>query len=299
MGLSKTARNARDAQAPSHAAEGAPPAMTRVRPPAVAGLFYPDDPTLLARAVARYLADAETDDGRMGSAAEGGAIPQAVIAPHAGYVYSGPIAAHAYAPLRPLKGKIERAVIVGPTHRVAIRGLALPTVDAFATPLGAVPIDAAARARVASLPQIMLADEPHRLEHALETQLPFLLAVLGPVPILPMVAGEATGAEVARAIETASDGDASRTLVVISSDLSHYHDYRTAQRMDRATSDAIEALDARAIGWDQACGRVPIAGMIEIARARGLRAKTRDLRNSGDTAGDRSRVVGYGAYVFA
>jgi hypothetical protein len=271
--------------------------MNRVRPPAVAGLFYPDDPTLLAREVERYLAAADANEE---CAAPGAAeVARAVIAPHAGFVYSGPIAAHAYSFLRPLKGKIERVVIVGPTHRVAIRGLAAPTVDAFATPLGAMPVDAAARARVAALPQVMLADEPHRLEHAIEVQLPFLHSVLGPVPTLPLVAGDASADDVAQAIDAAAEGDLTRTFVVISSDLSHYHDYRTAQRMDRATSDAVEALDARAIGWDQACGRVPIAGMIEIARACGLKARTVDLRNSGDTAGDRSRVVGYGAYVFA
>lgn len=275
--------------------------MSSVRPPAVAGLFYPDDPAVLARTVERYLAEAEAFDPKAPErdAATPNAVPRAVIAPHAGFVYSGPTAARAYARLKPLKGKLKRVVIVGPTHRVAIRGLAAPRTEAFQTPLGVVPVDQDARARLASLPQVALADEPHRLEHAIEVQLPFLISVLGTVPIVPLVAGDATGVEVAQAIDAVWDGNGHDTLIVISSDLSHYHDYQTARRMDRVTSDAIEALDAAAIGWDQACGRIPIAGMIEVARARGLGARTVDLRNSGDTAGGKDKVVGYGAYVFA
>jgi AmmeMemoRadiSam system protein B len=265
--------------------------MASVRPPAVAGLFYPDDPAVLTRTVEQYLARAEAEG------ADDQPTPQAVVVPHAGFVYSGPIAASAYARLRPLKGRIRRVVLIGPAHRVAVRGLVAPRAGAFETPLGALSVDAAAVARIAALPQVTLVDEPHRLEHCLEVQLPFLIAIFGKVSIVPLVAGDATAEQVAEVIEALWDGP--ETLIVISSDLSHYHDYRTAREMDAATSDAIEALDEKAIGWDQACGRIPIAGLLQVARRRGLSARTVDLRNSGDTAGPRDEVVGYGAYVFA
>lgn len=264
--------------------------MRTVRPPAVAGLFYPDDPAVLERTVERYLAATK------GKRAEEAALPKALIVPHAGYVYSGPIAATAYARLRPLKGKIRRVVLIGPAHRVAISGLVAPRATVFETPLGTLRVDEEAIACIAKLPQVTLADEPHRLEHCIEVQLPFLIATLGTIAIVPLVAGNATGEEVEAVIEALWDGP--ETLIVISSDLSHYHDYLTAQHMDEKTSAAIEALDERAIGWEQACGRVPIAGLLRAARQRGLRARMVDLRNSGDTAGPRDEVVGYGAYVF-
>jgi MEMO1 family protein len=266
-----------------------------IRPPAVAGLFYPDDPQHLARAVADYLAAAEPDGAVSADFPE--AVPKAVVVPHAGFVYSAPVAASAYALLRPLKGRLSRVLLLGPAHRVAIRGLAASRVDAFDTPLGRLPVDHEAVARIAALPQVTVNDEPHRLEHCLEVQLPFIIACLGSVPIVPLVVGDASAAEVAQVIEMLWDGP--ETLVVISSDLSHYHDYETARRMDAATSAAIEALDEGGIGWDDACGRIPISGLLRIARKRGLRVQTIDLRNSGDTAGPMSEVVGYGAYVFA
>jgi AmmeMemoRadiSam system protein B len=268
--------------------------MTRVRPPAVAGLFYPDDASSLAAAVEAYLAEAAEGAHAVPAARAGGAI-RAIIVPHAGYIYSGPIAGSAYARLAALKGRIRRVVLIGPAHRVALRGLAVARAEAFATPLGNVPVEREGVERALALPQVRVLDEAHRLEHSLEVQLPFLLAALGPVPVVPLVAGEASAAEIAEVLETLWDAE---TLVVVSSDLSHYHDYGTARRMDTATSAAIEALDERAIGEDQACGRVPIAGLLRLARKRGLRARTVDLRNSGDTAGPRERVVGYGAYVF-
>lgn len=264
--------------------------METERPPAVAGLFYPDDPAVLERTVKRYLAATESE--RLAETA----LPKAIIVPHAGYVYSGPIAATVYARLRPLKGKIRRVVLIGPAHLVAVRGLAAPQAKAFKTPLGTLPVDEEALARIAKLPQVVLMDEPHRREHCLEVQLPFLIETLGNVAIVPLVAGNATGEEVEAIIDALWDGP--ETLIIISSDLSHYHDYLTAQRMDKATSAAIEALDERAIGWEHACGRIPIAGLLRVARRRGLKARLIDLRNSGDTAGPRDEVVGYGAYVF-
>ena len=257
-----------------------------LRPPAVAGLFYPDEPTALLRAVEGYLARAKPE----------GEVPKAAVVPHAGFIYSGPIAASAYARLRPLKGRLRRLVLIGPAHRMAIRGLAAPTVDAFDTPLGRIPLDRAAILRISALPQVALDDAPHRLEHCLEVQLPFIIACLGPVPLVPLLAGDAAAKEVAEVIELLWDGP--ETLVMISSDLSHYHDYETARRMDAATSAAIEALDESRLGWDDACGRIPISGLLQVARRRGLKARTIDLRNSGDTAGSKGEVVGYGAYVF-
>ncbi len=262
--------------------------MASVRAPAVAGLFYPKDPQILAREVGRLL-DEAAGSGKAEPA------PKAIIAPHAGYIYSGPIAASAYARLSPARGRIRRVVLIGPAHRVAFRGLALPAAESFATPLGVFPIDQAAVARLAQLPQVKRLDEPHRLEHAIEVQLPFVFAALGLVPIVPLVAGETNAAEIAEVIEALWEGP--ETLIVISSDLSHYHDYATARRMDEATSAAIEALDEQSIGWEQACGRLPIAGLLAVARRRGLKARLIDLRSSGDTAGPRDSVVGYGAYV--
>ncbi|HLI11138.1 MAG TPA: AmmeMemoRadiSam system protein B [Alphaproteobacteria bacterium] len=256
------------------------------RPAAVAGFFYPDDPTELARVVGDYL----------GTHAETSPAPKAIIAPHAGYIYSGPVAASVYARLRSAKGRVRRVVLIGPAHRVALRGLAAPRATSFATPLGELPVDREALEQILALPQVSLSDEAHRLEHSLEVQLPFLMATLGPVAIVPLVVGDARGTEVAEVIEALWDSD--ETLVAISSDLSHYHDYQTARRMDAATSAAIEALDEERIGWDQACGQVAIAGLLQVARKRGLTARTLDLRNSGDTAGPRNEVVGYGAYAF-
>ncbi|HEY6335694.1 MAG TPA: AmmeMemoRadiSam system protein B [Alphaproteobacteria bacterium] len=264
--------------------------MRDVRPAAVAGLFYPDDPTILMHTVERLLAEASAQ------LEVGASAPKAIIAPHAGYVYSGPIAASAYARLRPLKGKVRRAVLLGPAHRVPLKGLAAPSVAAFATPIAPVEVDRDAIERISTLPQVRILDEPHRREHSIEVHLPFLIAVLGGVKIVPLVVGEASGEVVDEVIEALWDG--METLIVVSSDLSHYLDYETARGMDRATSAAIEALDADAIGWDQACGRVPITGLLRTARRRGLKARMVDLRNSGDTAGSRHEVVGYGAYLF-
>ncbi len=260
--------------------------MMSIRPPAVAGLFYPDDPERLREAVEGYLAAVEP----------GGETPRAVVVPHAGFVYSGAVAAAAYARLRPLKGHLDRILLIGPAHRMAVRGLAAPVADAFESPLGPLPLDRAAIARIATLPQVTLDDAPHRLEHCLEVQLPFLVACLGRVPLVPLLVGDAYPEEVAEVIERLWEGP--ETLVVISSDLSHYHDDATAKRMDAATSAAIEALDEARIGWDDACGRLPIAGLLRVARARGLAARTIALCNSGDTAGPKDEVVGYGAYVF-
>lgn len=260
--------------------------MASVRPAAVAGMFYSGNPRDLRTAV----------QGFLGEATATGPVPKAMIAPHAGYIYSGPVAATAYARLRDARGQIDRVVLLGPAHREPVRGLAAPSADAFATPLGEVHVDRDALDRVLALAQVRVQDSAHRLEHSLEVHLPFLQEVLERFTLVPLVAGEATREEVAEVLETLWDGP--ETLVVISSDLSHYYDYETARRLDSATSRAIEALKPENIGYEQACGRVPINGLLTVARRLGLKAETIDLRNSGDTAGPRDQVVGYGAYVF-
>ena len=262
--------------------------MNTVRPPAVAGTFYPAAATVLANEVGVLLADAEF-------AARGKPVPKAIIAPHAGYIYSGPIAATAYARLAPARGTVKRVVLLGPVHRVPVRGLALPGVAMLATPLGNVGIDADAVATLANMPQVLVSPAAHALEHSLEVHLPFLQAVLENFAVVPLAVGDATADEVAQVLDALWGG--AETLIVVSSDLSHYLGYDEAKAADHATADAI--LDLRTdISHEQACGGTPVNGLLLTARRRGLTPQLLDLRNSGDTAGDRSRVVGYGAFAF-
>ena len=261
--------------------------VNTIRKPSVAGMFYPGDPRKLREAVQGYLAEADAE----------GPTPVAVIAPHAGYIYSGPIAASAYARLAPLKGRVSRVVLIGPAHRLPFRGLAVSAADSFETPLGTIPLDKDAIAAISDLPQVKMLDAAFDGEHCLEVHLPFLQTVLGGFKLVPIVAGDASGADVAEVLETLwTGGD---TLPVISSDLSHYQDYASARRRDKETSKAIEAMAGERLDWDDACGRIPIAGLLKVAKKRGFAATTVDLRNSGDTAGPRSEVVGYGAWVLA
>lgn len=259
------------------------PVDVRVRPPAVAGAFYPAEPSVLATLIDGLLAQATHDDTRSDRP------PKALIVPHAGYVYSGAIAASAYARLLPFRGRITRAVLLGPAHRVWIEGLALPDADALDTPLG--------RMRVVEIrdPAVSISRHAHAQEHALEVHLPFLQRVLGDVDVLPLVVGAAPDEMVARVIEHAW-GDAS-TIVIISSDLSHYHDWDDATRRDARAAGQIEALGPP-LTHEQACGATPINGLLLVAQRKGLRVERLDLRNSGDTAGPRDRVVGYGAFAF-
>jgi AmmeMemoRadiSam system protein B len=262
--------------------------MAGTRAAAVSGMFYPADAGELGQSVRRYLAAVAPEEGP---------APKAVIAPHAGYVYSGPIAAAAYAGIAGASARIRRVVLIGPSHRLAIEGFAAVGWQAFETPLGEVPVDAEAMRQALALPTVRVLDDAHRQEHCLEVQLPFLQSVLTDFAIVPLLAGEATAEETAELLDLLWGGP--ETLIVVSSDLSHYHDYHTASRLDGATSEAIEDLRPEAIGYDHACGRVPIAGLLLAAKRHGLTARTLDLRNSGDTAGGRREVVGYGAYAFA
>ncbi len=260
--------------------------MATVRNPAVAGTFYPREPGELQATVRDFLSAANTK----------ASVPKAIIAPHAGYIYSGPIAASAYACIVTARKTIRRVVLLGPAHRVPLSGLALSSADHFATPLGKVPIDKDAVEKISQLPQVQVLDQAHAQEHSLEVHLPFLQTALDSFSLIPVVVGEATPEEVGEVLELLWDGP--ETLIVVSSDLSHYHDYETACRMDSATSRAIEELRPQDIRYDGACGRNPVNGLLHVARKRGMKATTIDLRNSGDTAGPRNQVVGYGAYVF-
>ncbi|MDA1132669.1 MAG: AmmeMemoRadiSam system protein B [Proteobacteria bacterium] len=260
-----------------------------VRQPFVAGTFYPADADALREAVAGYVAGGA-------NASPDAPVPKAIIAPHAGFVYSGPVAGSAYARLAPGRGRISRVVLAGPSHRVWFRGIAVPTVAAFETPLGRVPLDLAAIRRLCAHSFVAARDDAHAAEHSLEVHLPFLQQVLGDFALVPMVVGDAAPDEVAAALEAVWGGP--ETAIVISSDLSHYHPYDSARTLDEATAAAIASLDMDGIAEQGACGRRPIRGLLQVARRRGLRAATIDLRNSGDTAGPRDRVVGYGSFVF-
>ncbi len=258
------------------------------RQPAVAGTFYPANPLQLQQLVDRMLETAETES-------DSTSVPKAIIAPHAGLIYSGEIAATAYARLIPARKTINRVVLMGPSHRIAFYGLAVSAADTFITPLGKVPVDVETVNKIARLPFVEYIEQAHQDEHCLEVQLPFLQTVLDSFSIVPIVAGEASPEQISTVLEMLWGGP--ETLIVISSDLSHYHDYLTAKKKDLETSKLIEALQYEALDYDSACGRVPVSGLLELARKKSLRVKTIDLRNSGDTAGDKSRVVGYGAYI--
>jgi len=260
-----------------------------VRIPAVAGTFYPAEPTALRGEVDRLLAAVEAPAAALPAA------PKALIVPHAGYVYSGPIAASAYARLRPVADTVRRVILLGPAHRVLVRGLALPGARQFGTPLGVVDVDAGAVAIARGLPHVHESPVAHAEEHSLEVQLPFLQRLLSAFTVVPLVVGDATGAMVADVLDALWGGP--ETLIVISSDLSHYHAYADARAIDAATAERILALASR-LDHEQACGATPINGLLQAARRRGLRAELIDLRNSGDTAGDRGRVVGYAAFAF-
>ena len=258
-----------------------------VRRPAVAVGFYPAQADQLRQDVVKLLADA-------GTAVK--ITPKALIAPHAGYIYSGSTAAAAFATLQDSPQTLGRIVLIGPAHYVAIRGIALPTVDAFETPLGRVPVDRAGLNEIAGLPFVSRNDAAHAPEHALEVELPFLQIMLPSFSLLPLVVGDTSAHEVAQVLARLWSGP--ETLLVISSDLSHYHSYEAARRLDAATAAAIENGDWSSLGPGQACGYLPIAGFLIEANRRNLKARRLSMCNSGDTAGPRDQVVGYGAWTF-
>lgn len=259
--------------------------MTVIRDPAVAGFFYPDDPGELRATIEALLERA----GR-----QPGPAPKALIAPHAGYVYSGAVAASAYARLLPYRDRYRRVVLLGPCHRVACRNLATSGADVFRSPLGDVPLDKTAIAAL-DAGKVSVFEPAHQFEHSLEVHLPFLQVALGRFALVPLVVGDATPETVAEVLETLWGDE--ETLIVISSDLSHYLSYDKAVTRDRLTCEAIEHLDAPHIGFDDACGATPVGGLLIEAKRRAMGVVTLDLRNSGDTAGSKDRVVGYGAWM--
>jgi AmmeMemoRadiSam system protein B len=260
----------------------------RVRPAAVAGRFYPADPGEL-----RDLVDRLVGEVRCGPRP---GFPAAVVAPHAGYVYSGGVAATAYAQVAGAAGAVSRVVLLGPAHFSPLAGMAVPAVDGFATPLGTVAVDDDARSAATALPGVAVDDRPHGGEHSLETQLPFLQRVLGPdVPVLPVLVGRAPPESVAAVLTAllAVDG----ALAVVSTDLSHFLDERSARERDRRTVEAVLARDAAALRPDDACGYHPLRGLLHHAAARCLTVELLRLATSADSGADRARVVGYGAFV--
>jgi len=262
--------------------------METIRRPAVAGSFYPAAAPALRRAIDESFAAARP-------APDDPVPPKAIVVPHAGYVYSGPIAASAYRSLAGVRATIRRVLLLGPCHRVSIRGMAVPSVDAFETPLGLVRVDPAARAAALGVPRVMVDDLAHADEHSLEVQLPFLQTVLDDFTVLPVAVGHAEPDEVAALLDELWGGP--ETLVVVSTDLSHYHRYAVADQRDAGTAAVIVAMQPDAIEDDDACGARPLRGLLTVAVDRRLGAALVDLRNSGDTGGDRKRVVGYGAFV--
>jgi AmmeMemoRadiSam system protein B/AmmeMemoRadiSam system protein A len=261
--------------------------MNSVRPAAVAGMFYPGDARALAAEVDELLDGVDTSAGpRLG-------FPKAIVVPHAGYIYSGSMAARAYDELAPARGIVRRVVLLGPVHRVPVRGLAVPTASAFATPLGTVRIDKEAIGAVRALRQVVASDPAHALEHSLEVQLPFLQKVLGDFSLAPFAVGDASVQEVAEVIERLWGGP--ETLIVVSTDLSHYHSYDEARAIDGATVRRIAGF-ATDIDHQEACGATPLNGLLHWARRRQLSLKLLGVCNSGDTAGGKDRVVGYSSF---
>ncbi|WP_440995648.1 AmmeMemoRadiSam system protein B [Arhodomonas sp. SL1] len=260
--------------------------METERPAAVAGAFYSGDAESLGREVDTLLAQAPVADG---------AAPKAIISPHAGFMYSGTVAALLYARLKPVADEIRRVVLMGPSHFVPFDGIAAPAAERFRTPLGAVPVDSEAMAVALAQPGVHTLDAAHAREHSLETQLPFLQRALGDLRIVPLVTGGTTPEQTGAVLEALWGGP--ETLVVISSDLSHFHDDTTARRLDRTTAQAVEALDVDALDYDSACGRDAIRGLLWVARRHGGRVHTVALRNSADAGAPPDRVVGYGAFT--
>ncbi len=256
-----------------------------IRPPAVAGTFYPGNAAQLNHMLDEYL----------GAKSEKIKPPKAIIAPHAGYIYSGPVAASVYSNIEQLRTQVKRVILLGPAHRVYVEGIALPTNTHFATPLGNVKIDKESLNKIANYPFVDFFDAAHTQEHSLEVHIPFLQKVLDDFVLVPMVVGNVSPENVATVLEQLWGGD--ETLIVISSDLSHYLDYDTASEVDYATTRLIQAFDYKHISPEQACGCMPMRGLLKLAQEKNMQIKTLDLRNSGDTAGSMDRVVGYGAYA--
>lgn len=271
--------------------------MSTDRSPAVAGTFYPSNPVALRNMVKEMLAASAGSNNLANVASTKN--PGAIIVPHAGYVYSGQVAAQAYAFIRQSANEINRVVLLGPAHRVALRGMALSSADNFQTPLGAIPLDKTANTQLVLLPQVAVNNDAHALEHSLEVQLPFLQEVLHEFKLVPIVVGETSPEDIYTVLNYLSNNinDNEKTLIVISTDLSHFENYENATSHDRNTSESINNLDYENIDYGDACGRNPLNGLLYFARKKNLQIQNLALQNSGDVSGEHDRVVGYGAYV--
>ena len=261
--------------------------MATVRPAAVAGMFYPGDPKALSAEIDELFGDSGGLAPRLG-------FPKALVVPHAGYIYSGPVAARAYDELTQARGIVKRVVLLGPVHRVPVRGLALPAAEFFDTPLGRTPVDGEARRKLEGLPQVVTSNPAHAMEHSLEVQLPFLQKALGAFHLVPFAVGDATVQEVAEVVDRLWGGP--ETLIVISTDLSHYQDYRAAKAIDGNTIERISRL-ATDIHHDEACGATPLNGFLSLLKDKRLDIRLLAANNSGDTAGGKDRVVGYSSFA--
>jgi AmmeMemoRadiSam system protein B/AmmeMemoRadiSam system protein A len=264
--------------------------MNSIRPAAVAGAFYPSKFEELNAMIMHFLGEAQA------LIPLGAPAPKAIVTPHAGYIYSGANAALAYARLKPATKTINRVVLLGPCHRVSLKGVALSSADTFVTPLGEIPIDCNGALEIIDLPQVHVFDKSHAEEHSLEVQLPFLQVVLDQFKVLPIVVGDCPPSQIAEILNILWGGP--ETLIVISSDLSHFMDYDAARNLDDITARAIETLSPENIKDNQACGRFPLKGLLVLAKQRDLRVETLGLCNSGDTVGSKDRVVGYGSWAF-
>jgi AmmeMemoRadiSam system protein B len=261
--------------------------LKKIRPAAVAGRFYPENADELRRQIEDLLANAQTPIGT---------APKAIIAPHAGYIYSGPVAASVYKQLLSQRDIVTRIILIGPAHYESFAGLATTTAEAFATPLGLVPVERASMQILKEIPCVSVRDEAHAPEHSLEVHLPFLQIVLRQFAIVPLLTGDVSVDQLSLVLDKLWGGE--ETRFVVSSDLSHYLDWETARQVDQSTAWAIESLDPARVSEQQACGCIPIRGLLVAARRHHLCGRTLDLRNSGDTAGPRGNVVGYGAFAF-
>mgnify|MGYP000421614602 FL=1 len=260
--------------------------IKQIRPSAVAGMFYPGDPDELSNQITGFINEKPNKTTE---------VPKAIIVPHAGIVYSGSIAAAAYRTLLQYRHIIRKVILLGPAHRVYLNGLALPTVDQFQTPLGEINLDTKTiKKLVDDFPEITFSDQAHAEEHSLEVQLPFLQEVLASFRLIPFVVGVATQSKVAEVIEHLWGGD--ECLIIISTDLSHFHGYREAVRLDNISATQIESFRGDLLADNSACGRIPLRGLLHVAQQKGLSIKRFDLRNSGDIAGRKDQVVGYGAW---
>jgi len=267
----------------------------KIRHPAVASMFYPGKPADLLNSVRKYLSDADAEQSTVKFKNDENSV-RALIVPHAGYIYSGKIAASAYQLLQRNKYHFKRVLLLGPAHRLCLQGAAFPNEEVFETPLGSIILDKTRMKKLAAeFSWISFNEKAHAEEHSLEVQLPFLQETIADFELLPLVVGEMDSLQIAEMIQQFSTD--LETLIVISTDLSHFHNYQTAYEKDALTANAIELLEPQKISSEDACGVYPLRGALVAALQNKWKIHRMGLCNSGDTTGDYGRVVGYGAWA--